>query len=132
MESLSRIGLAQLKPSCRKYRLSKLGVRDTSNSYDQYKKNIISTLGKPEDSEAKRVQLDHVSQFLRDEASEFASRVLELVCKAWSDFTPHAQLSIAIQDIVTGLRDATSKDAIRQQQALHELSWPEVIKMAQG
>ena len=56
-------------------------VRNTSSSYEQYKKSLVSILGKPEDREAKRVQLDQVKQFPSEGASDFASRVLELVSK---------------------------------------------------
>ena len=41
-------------------------------------------------------------------------------------------MSMAIDHFVTGLRDATTKDGIRQQQALHEIYWPEVIRLAQA
>ena len=41
-------------------------------------------------------------------------------------------MSMAIHHFVSGLRDAPTKDAIRQQQALHEISWPEVIRLAQA
>ena len=107
-------------------------VRDSARSYEQYKRILISILGKPEDREAKRVQLDQVRQFPSEGASDFASRVLELVSKAWSEFTPDAQMSMAIHHFVSGLRDAPTKDVIRQQQALHEISWPEVIRLAQA
>ena len=97
----------------------------------QYKKTIVSILGKPKDSEEKRVQLDQVRQFLSEGASDFASIVLELVSKAWSHFTPDAQMSIAIHHFVSGLQDSPTKDSIREQEALHELAWAEVIRVAQ-
>ena len=41
-------------------------------------------------------------------------------------------MSIAIRHFVSGIRNAPRKDEIKQPQAMHELFWPEIIRIEQA
>ena len=86
-------------------KVRKARVRDMTPSYEENKRAICSILWRPEDIESNRVQLDQIRQNPCEGASDFASRVVELVSRAWSDFPPQAQMSIAMHHFVSGLKN---------------------------
>ena len=52
--------------------------------------------------------------------------------KAWGDAPPSTQTDMAIHHFVSGLWDGATRDALRQQRTLFNLTWPEVIRFAQS
>ena len=107
-------------------------ILETANSYQEFRKNLSSILGKPEDQESTRVLLDHIRQQPSEAVGDYASKVLELVVKAWGDAPPSTQTDMAIHHFVSGLWDGPTRDALRQQCTLFNLTWPEVIRFAQS
>ena len=64
-------------------KLRRTRILEIANSYQEFRKGISSILGKPEDQESTRVLLDHIRQQPSEAGGDYASRVLELVVKAW-------------------------------------------------
>ena len=69
-------------------KIKRAHLGENSQSYKDFKKNLISILGKPEDAELARKQLDSARQFPSENVADFSSRILELVSKAWGGTTP--------------------------------------------
>ena len=53
------------------------GLQETANSYDEFRKNLISILGRTEDKEQARLDLDSPRQQPIEAVADFASRILE-------------------------------------------------------
>ena len=97
-------------------------LQETANSYDEFRKNLISILGRPKDKEQARVSLDSARQQPSEAVADFASRILESVSRAWGEMAPDAQISIATHHFCSGLFDSQTRDALRQQRALFDLA----------
>ena len=118
------------EPVLAKIKRAHLG--ENSQPYEEFKKNLISILGKPEDPELARTQLDSARQFPSERVADFSARILELVSKAWGALPPDTQMELGIHHFISGLVDPPTKDALRQQRSLFDLTWPEVIRFAQA
>jgi len=76
--------------------------------------------------------LDQIRQNPSEPANEFAARTLEMVSKAWGDIPPATQIELAIHHFVAGISNRETRDSIREQQALRNLTWTEIVKVAQA
>ena len=68
-------------------KVSRTRILDIANSYQEFRKNLSSILAKPE-QESTRVLLDHIRQQPSEAVGDYATRVLELVVKAWGTHPP--------------------------------------------
>ena len=105
-------------------------LQETAGTYEDFRRGLVFILGRPEDKEQARVSLDSTRQQPSEAVADFSGRILETVSRAWGELGPEAQRDLATHHFCSGLFDSQTIDAMRQQRALFDLAWPEIVRFA--
>ena len=105
---------------------------DSLWDYDRFRKNLIGLFDKYEFKVAFRVQCRNLKQSAAESIAAFAARTIHLCSRAYPDFSTESMMSIAIEQFISGIADASSREYMICERARRRLDWAETVRLAQA
>ena len=100
--------------------------------YTAFKNCLITLFGRLEFEDSYRQQLRELAQAGTESVASYAARTTDLTTRAYPKFSTENQLNIAVENLVSGLRDAATRDYLRCERARRSITWQEAVQMAQA
>ena len=100
--------------------------------YTAFKNGLITLFGRLEFEDSYGQQLREIAQAGSESVASYAARTTDLTTRAYPKFPTKLQLDIAVDNFVSGQRDAFTRDYLGRERARHSITWQEAIQMAQA
>ena len=113
-------------------KVRRLHVADTVASYKNFRDRLIALFGRFEFEGAYRATLRGLRQSGSESVAAYAARTTDLCSHAYAEFSPEAQLSLAVDHFIGLLADSSSRKYLQRDQAQRTLEWLETVRIAQA
>ena len=107
-------------------------LADAIADYAKIKSGVKALFGKFKFEGLFCAQLCTHAQSGADSIAAYAARITDICSKAYPPFATKTQLSLAVDNFITGFVDATTRDYLLHDRACRSLTWQEVVQMAQA
>ena len=97
-------------------------VADYVEFYSKFRVGLFTLFGRLEFEDLYRQQLRVLVQSGAESVTAFALRTTDLSTRAYFDFPTDRQLDLAVDHLISGLRNASSRDYLRRERARRRIS----------
>ena len=100
---------------------------DKADDYDTFKTGVITLFGRLEFEDSYRQKLRKLKQSASELINDYAARTSDLVSRGFPNYTTDAQLNIAVEKIVAGLADVSTREFLRRDHARRRIYWTKAV-----
>ena len=106
-------------------------IADAVADYCTSCEGLMSLFGRFEFEGAYSATLRHLRQSGALSTAAYAARTTDMCWRAYPNFSTEDQLSLAVDHLIAGVADVSSREYLQRERARRTLEWQEAIRIAQ-
>ena len=107
-------------------------IADHVANYPVFREGLISLFGRFDFEGAYRATLQSLRQSGSESVAAYAAHVTDLCSRAYPNFSPDDQLSLAVYYFMSKIADTSNQDYLIRERARRPVEWQEAVRIAQA